>query len=81
MKIGRGKIEMEKWAIKPIYTGKNIFDYAEAHYNGDKLELYDTYEQAEKRKNFMERKKNIQCEISKIELAIQNEECSCLRIV
>lgn len=72
---------MTKWAVKPIYTGKNIFDYADSHYNGENLELFDSYEQAEKRKIFMERKKNIQCEISKIEVVLQNEECSCLRIV
>ena len=72
---------MTKWAVKPIYTGKNIFDYAEAHYNGENVELFDSYEQAEKRKIFMERNKNIQCEISKIEVVLQNEECSCLRIV
>ena len=72
---------MTKWAVKPIYTGKNIFDYADSHYNGENLELFDSYEQAEKRKIFMERKKNIQCEISKIEVVLQNEECSCLRMV
>ena len=72
---------MTKWAVKPIYTGKNIFDYAEAHYNGENLELFDSYEQAEKRKIFMEKNKNIQCEISKIEVVLQNEECSCLRMV
>ena len=72
---------MEKWAVEPIYTGKNIFDYAELHYEKKEIELFDTYEEAEERKRIIEEKQNINCKISRQKIEIEEEQYFYLKII
>ena len=72
---------MKKWAVEPIYTGKNIFDYAESHYNKENLEIFDTYEEAEKRKMFIEKNKNIKCQITVKEVEMEEQQYCYLQII
>lgn len=72
---------MQRWVLKPIYTGKNIFDYADSQFLEEKLEIFNSYKQAEERKKFLENNQSVQYQINEVDMEIQNEQCSCLKIM
>ena len=45
-----------------------------------KIELFDTYEEAEERKRIIEEKQNINCKISRQKIEIEEEQYSYLKI-
>ncbi len=73
---------MLKWEVEPIYTGKNIYDYAESHFNKRENEMFNTHEQAKKRAEEIKATKGIDCNIVEKEVEIEvNTVCSFMQSI